>query len=68
MMEALSRRLKINANNFHNFLHVFWAGRSTGTATLGVKLLQCLAALREEFLYVILLDLHKVYAALDSSR
>ena len=31
---------------FHNFLHRFWAGRGTGTATLEVKLLQQLARLR----------------------
>ena len=39
-----------------------------GTATLEVKLLQQLAALREEVLYVIFLDLTKAYDALDSSR
>ena len=32
---------------FHDFLHGFWAGRGTGTATLKAKLLQQLAALRE---------------------
>ena len=52
---------------FHNFLHRFWAGRGTGTANLEVKLLHQLAALREEVLYVIFLDLHKVYDALDRS-
>ena len=31
---------------FHGFLHIFWEGRGTGTATLGAKLLQQLAALR----------------------
>ena len=35
---------------FHNFLHGFRAGRGTGTATLEAKLLQQLAALREEVL------------------
>ena len=40
----------------------------TGTATLEAKLFQKLAVLREEFLYVILLDLHKLYEALDRSR
>ena len=32
------------------------------------KLLQQLAALREEVLYMIFLDLHKVYDALERSR
>ena len=53
---------------FHNFLHIFRTGRGTGTATLESKLLHQLAALREEVLYVIFLDLHKAYAALDRSR
>ena len=53
---------------FHNFLHGFWAGRGTGTATLEAKLLHQLAALREEVLYVILLGPHKAYYALDRSR
>ena len=53
---------------FHEFLHYFRAGRGTGTATLEAKLLQQLLALREEVLYVIFLDLHKAYDALDRSR
>ena len=31
---------------YHNFLHGFWAGHGTGTATLDAKLLQQLAAMR----------------------
>ena len=50
---------------FHDFLHRFWAGRGTGTATLEAKLIQQLVALKEEILYVIFLDLHKAYDALD---
>ena len=53
---------------FHDLLHCFLAGHGTGTATLDDNLLQQLAALREEDLYVILLDLHKAYDALDRSR
>ena len=53
---------------FHDFLHGFWAVCGTGTATLEAKLLQKLAALREEVLYVIFLDLHKSYDALDRYR
>ena len=52
----------------HDALHGFWEGRGTGTATLEAKLLQQLAAMREEVLYVILLDLTKAYDALDRSR
>ena len=53
---------------YHDFLHGFRAGRRTGTSTLEAKLLQQLAALREEVLYVIFLYLHKAYDALDRSR
>ena len=56
------------AITYHDFLHGFRAGRGTGTATLKAKLLQQLAAMREEVLYVIFLDLTKVYDALDRSR
>ena len=42
---------------FHDFLHGFRACRGTGTASLGTKLLRQLAAIREEVLYVIFLDL-----------
>ena len=53
---------------YHNVLHGFRVGRGTGTATLEAKLLQQLAALREEVLYMIFLDLYKAYDALDRSR
>ena len=53
---------------FHDVFHVFRAGHGTGTATLEAKLIQQLAATREEVLYVIFLDLTKAYAALDRSR
>ena len=65
--EILNLRLTASIT-FHNFLHGFWAGSGTGTTTVEAKLLQQLAALREEVLCVILLDLHKVYDALDRSR
>ena len=53
---------------FHDLLNRFWAGHGTGTTTLKAKLIQQLAALREEVLYVIFLDLHKAYESLDRSR
>ena len=53
---------------FHDFLHRFRAGHGTVTATLEAKLIQKLAAIREEVLYMIFLDLHKAYDALDRSR
>ena len=61
--------LRITASTtFHNFLYRFWAGCTMGTATLEAKLLQQIATLREEVLYVILLELHKAYDALERSR
>ena len=53
---------------YHDFICGFRAGSGTGTVTLKAKLLQQLAALREEVLYVIFLDLHKAYDILDRSR
>ena len=65
--EILNRGLTASIT-FHDFLHVFRAGRGTGTATLEAKLIQKLATLREKVLYVIFLDLHKAYDALERSR
>ena len=63
----LNRRLTAYIT-FHDFYHGFWAGCSTGTDNLKAKLLHQLADLREEVLYMIFLDLHKVHDALDRSR
>ena len=61
--------LRLTASiTYHIFLHSFQAGHRTGTATLDAKLLQQLAALKEEVLYMIFLYLHKEYDALDRSR
>ena len=54
--------------NFHKFLHSLRAGRGTGTSTLEAKLIHQSAAMREEVLYVIFLDLHKAYETLDRDR
>ena len=56
--EILNRRFTASIT-YHDFIHGFRAGRGTVTATLEAKLLQQLAALREEVLYVIYLDLSK---------
>ena len=66
VVAILNRRLTASIT-FHYFLHGFRAGRGTGTATLESKLLQQLVAFREEVLYVIFLELHKEYDALDRS-
>ena len=63
----LHRRLTTGLN-LHDALHGFREGCGTGTATLEAKLLQQLAAMREEVLYVIFLDLNKSYDFLDRSR
>ena len=67
VVEILNRRLAASIT-FHDFLHGFWSGQGTGTATLEAKLLHKLAFLREEVMYVIFLELHKTYDALDRSR
>ena len=53
---------------YHDFLHGFWVGHGTGTATLELNLLQQVAALRESVLHAIFLELQKAYYALDRSR
>ena len=68
VVAAILNRRFTTSITYHNSLHGFWAGCGTGTATLEAKLLQTLTALREEVLYVIFLDLHKAYDALDMSR
>ena len=62
--EILNLRLT-SSITYHDFLHGFRAGCVTGTATLEAKLIQKLKAMREEVLYVIFIDLHKAYGALD---
>ena len=68
VVAAILHRRLTTAITYHDALHGFRAGRGTGTATLEAKLLQQLTATREEVLYVIFLDLTKVYDALDRSR
>ena len=55
--EILNQRLT-SSITYHDFLHGFRAGCGTGTPTIKAKLLQQLAALREEVMYMIFLDLH----------
>ena len=66
VVEIINLRLTASIT-YHDLLHVFWAGCGTGTATLEAKLLHPLAFLRKEVMYVIFLDLHKAYDALDRS-
>ena len=68
VVAAILHRRLTTAITYHDVLHSFRAGRGTGTATLEAKLLQQLAAMREEVLCVIILDLTKAYDALDRSR
>ena len=68
VVAAILNRRFTSSITYHDVLHGFRAGRGTGTATLKANLLQQLAALREEVLYIIFLDLHKAYDALDRSK
>ena len=60
----LNHRLTISIA-LHGILNGFRVVCGTGTAYLEAKMLQQLTAMREEVLYAIFLDLHKVYVALD---
>ena len=68
VVAAILNRRFTSSITYHDALHGFRAGRGTGTATLKAKLLQQLAAMREEVLYMIFLDLTKAYDTLDRSR
>ena len=63
----LHRRLTAGIK-LHDALHRFWEGCGTGTATLEAKLFQQLTAMKEEFLYVIFLDLSRASYALVRLR
>ena len=68
LMAVILHRRLMTGLQLHDALHGLWEGRGTGTATLEAKMLQQLAAMREEVLYVIFLDLTNAYDALDRSR
>ena len=68
VVAAILHHRLTTAITYHNALHGFRGGRGTGTATLEAKLLQQLAAIREEVLYVIFMELTKEYDVLDRSR
>ena len=63
---AVILNFRITASiTYHGFLHGFWAGCGTYTTNLEAKLLQQLATMKEEVLYVIFMDLHEAYGALE---
>ena len=68
VVAAIINRRFTSSITYHDAFHGFRAGRGTGTATLEANLLQQLADLGEEVLYIIFLDLTKAYDALDRSR
>ena len=53
---------------YHDSLHGFRAGHGTGTATLDIKLLQQVTAIKEAVLHTIFLVLKNAYNELDRSR
>ena len=58
----------LSSIHFHDALHVFYAGRGTGTATLEAKLLQHIIAMRKRVLVSIFIDMHTVYDTLDRDQ
>ena len=67
VVDILYRRLTASIT-YKNFLYGFLAGCGTVIATLKAKLIQQLAAMKGDVLYVIFLDLNKEYEALDRDR
>ena len=68
MVQVILNCLFTASTAFHEVLHIFWLGCSTGAASLEAKLIQQLTAMMEEVLYTIFIDLHKSYDALDRDR
>ena len=68
VVAAILNRRFTSSITYHGALHGFRAGCGTGNTTLEAKLIQLLAALREEVLYAIFLDLTKAYDAFERSR
>jgi hypothetical protein len=56
------------AIRFHDILHGFIQRRGTGTAILEAKLAQELAAIENDPLFVVFLDLQKAYDTVDPPR
>ena len=54
--------------SYHDVLHGFRAGRSTGKKSIEPNLIQHLTVTREEILYEVFLDLQKEYYALEQER
>ena len=53
---------------FHDFLHRFCAGRGTGTAIMELKIVEYLASVDQDPLFLVFLDLRKSYDILDRWR
>ena len=68
LMAVILHRQLTTGLKLYDALHRFREGRGMGTATLEAKLIQQLAAMMEEVLYVMFLDLTKAYDALEKSR
>ena len=63
----LNRHLRA-AINLYNVLHGFQSSRRMVTASLEANIIWWMIDMREEVLYTIFLDLHKVYGALYRER
>ena len=63
---VMDNRLK--CLEYHDYLHGFLAGRSTGTAAMEVKLTQQLDFIEQVPLYGVFIDLRKAYDAMDRGR
>ena len=67
-MEAIIDTCINKAVKFHDFLHRFCAGRRTGTAIMELKLVQELASVDQDTLFLVFLDLRKEYDNLDHDQ
>ena len=59
MVAVILNLFFITSTTYHESIHGFWVGHSTGTEKFEVKLLQQVTDMREEVLHAIFPDLHK---------
>ena len=67
MESVINTQIKM-VMNLHDVLHGFLASRVTGIAIMELKMVQELASIDQDPLFLVFLDLQKAYDTLDYSR
>ena len=65
VVEALIYTRLIASIQFHDVIHRFWEERGMGTAIMDLNIVQELASVDHDLLFLVFLDLWKAYATVD---